>query len=107
MHYKIKGQNEFKIKPMKYLKFGIYIASVTMFYGEEITYFFNEELNSGSITTQETIFINNVAQSSENPGKFEDINNCLMYIEKSRFDKVETVIAEYLKPHKTIIGKIL
>ncbi|MCL2874283.1 MAG: DUF5717 family protein [Defluviitaleaceae bacterium] len=107
LYYKFTESEEFKVKPMKYLRFGIYLASVTMFYGEQIIYCISEEMRSGSILTKEEVFINNSMIGMGNLGKFSDINKCLMYLEKSRFDKAEAIIEGYLKPPKTIVGKMI
>ena len=106
-YYKLAGDDKFNVKPMKYLRFGIYLASVNMFHGDEITYFVSEEMRSGSIATKEEIFVNNAEHCLRSSNKFSDINNCLIYMQKSRFDKAEAIIEEYLKPPKTVVGKML
>jgi len=107
LYYKLDNDVEFKVKPMKYFRFGIYLASVTMFYNEKITYCISEEMRSGSILTKEEIFVNRSISSSENSGKFSEINSGLMYLEKSRYDRAESAIERYLRPPKNVVGRMI
>ena len=48
-HYSINGEADFTQTPMKYLRFGLYACHIPHFYGEEIKYYFQESIATGSL----------------------------------------------------------
>lgn len=106
--YKSEYEKEFIKMPMRYIKFGIHIAIIPVFYNEKINYYFYEELDTGSINTEEQVKVNNLTNIRHyNEDKFFDINNALIYLQMFKFDDVENIITSLLKPAIIIRGSLM
>lgn len=77
-------------RPMRYFRFGMYLVNLTLFYDEEITYYFEEE---GGAQTEPKQFKNNHMRVIE---QFRDtyytINNAIIYENMMKYDMVERLI---------------
>ncbi len=108
VHVRFDDNEEFMPIKMGYLRFGLYIANVSHFYNEKITYYFSEEMPTGSIVTKEYTAFNNtvyVDEASNDP--FFVINNAICFEQMFKYDKVEKIINEFLKENQPIRGTIL
>ena len=52
LYYKNINQDKFLSIKMKYFKFGMYIVTLPIFYGEDIEYYFVENMKNGNISTK-------------------------------------------------------
>lgn len=108
LYYRIDGAAAFSSVPMQYVRYGIYVAAVPMFYNETLTSYFSEELPSGSITTKEH-FVKNTKpflHESQDDSYFT-INNALVYEQMFKYDKVETLIGGLVKDIQPVRAKLL
>jgi hypothetical protein len=108
LYYKADYATGFKVRMMHYVKFGLYFASIPSFYGETITYYFSEEMETGSITTkQEETENKNMRLSEDGKNPYYAINNALIYEQLFKYDMVEQIITERLKEKPRIKGWII
>lgn len=108
LYYRIDGETGFKSRTMQYVKFGLYFAHIPSFYGETITYYFSEEMETGSITTKhESVENKNMKLSDDTNSPFYALNNALIYEQLFKYDMVEAIITERLKEKPRIKGWIL
>jgi len=108
LYYRLKDDKTFTAVPMRYIKYGLYVASVPLFYNEEIVYYFSEEMVSGSITTKEAELKNTVTfihENSDDP--FFTINNAIIYEKLFKHDRVEEIISHLVKDYKPVRSTIL
>ncbi len=106
-YYKTDEDEKFSFKKMKYFRFGLYTACITLFYGEKATYYFSEEMSTGSIETKEETVENNREVITESNDKFFVINNALVYERMFKHEQVEEIITQSLKDLKKIRGKTI
>ncbi len=108
LYYKTDNEPEFRSKRMRYLRFGLYFAHVTHFYGEKITYYFSEEMETGSIVSKQSVVENSDMKLSEiKDDSFFVINNALIYERLFKYDMVEGIITEKLREKPRIKSWIL
>lgn len=108
IYYKFENDREFRQSPMKYIKFGVYMYVIPIFYNEVIRYYFLEDDGQNSIITNEYTTINSKAYIKENTGdKFFEINNALIYEQMFKYNEVENIATRLVKPIDTIMGKIM
>ncbi|MDR1664180.1 MAG: DUF5717 family protein [Clostridiales bacterium] len=108
LHYKIDDAPAFQAKPMRYLRFGLYLTSLSVFYGEKVTYYFSEEMASGSITTREDHLSNTAEYLYEKEGDpFFTINNALIYEKMFKHEQVERIINGLVKDVRMVRGAIV
>jgi len=108
LYYKIDNATTYTAIPMQYVRYGMYIAVVPMFYNEEIIYYFSEEMTSGSITTHESSFKNNILFLHENPDdSFFAINNATIYAMQFKHEQAEQIISNLVKDVQTIRSGLL
>ena len=98
LNYRIDDAATFIQMPMQYIKYGLYIACLPLFYNEEVTYFFSEEMPTGSIATK-TETVKNIAPFlHDHPtDRFFAINNALTYEQMFKHDQVEKTVAGLVK----------
>ncbi|MCL2203902.1 MAG: DUF5717 family protein [Defluviitaleaceae bacterium] len=101
LYYRIDPEAPFQAKAMEYLRYGMYTTCLPLFYNEEITYYFSEELPTGSITTQEATYKNTTPylqdEAGELPDPFFAINNAIILEQMFKHDQVETLITALVK----------
>jgi hypothetical protein len=101
LNYRFTTDAPFTAKAMEYLRFGLYLTCLPLFYNEEITYYFSEELPTGSITTREFTHKNTTPYLRDMPSTAEDddgndlffvINNAIILEQMFRHEQVEGLI---------------
>lgn len=119
LYYRFDKKNDYIIKPMKYIGFGIFNCFVTQFYGENIEYCFVKTERTGSISTTPENVLNNKAATydildtnrlnmTENTiDLYYIINTALVYEQMFKYANVEAIITEKLKPIPEIRGNII
>jgi hypothetical protein len=97
LYYRIDDGVAFHSIKMQYLQFGLYLCKLPMFYNEQMTYYFSEEMPTGSITTREAVVKNESAFIDEKAeDDFFNINNAVVYEQMFRYDLVEKIITGLL-----------
>lgn len=91
LYYRIDDAKDLKSVQMQYVRYGMYVACVPVFYNEEITYYFSEEMPSGSITTREETIKNKVTFLHESNDQFFTINNAIINEQLFKYDQVEKI----------------
>ena len=109
LYYKVIGsKGGYMEKTMKYVRFGLYAASVPVFFGEKISYYFSEEIATGSIVTKEAELENNHIRLIENTADlYYIINNAIIYESMFKYEAVEEIITDRLKEMPRIKGWLL
>jgi uncharacterized protein HemY len=99
LYYRINPEGPFQTKAMDYLCYGMYLTNVPVFYNEEITYYFSEEMPTGSITTREAVYKNSTPylHKGEGDDPFFTINNAIILEQMFKHDKVESLITGLVK----------
>jgi len=97
LNYRISADAPYRAKPMEYLRFGLYLTCLPVFYNEEISYYFSEEMPTGSITTREETFKNTTTFLLEKTDplitdSFFTINNAIILEQMFKHDQVEGLI---------------
>ncbi|MCL1844810.1 MAG: DUF5717 family protein [Defluviitaleaceae bacterium] len=97
LYYRISDSPNYMYTPMQYMKYGLYVAAVPMFFGETFTYYFSEESDSGSVTTKEQTIQNTVQFISETNENADDpyfiINNAIVSAQNFKHDQAEKLIS--------------
>ncbi|MCL2386881.1 MAG: DUF5717 family protein [Defluviitaleaceae bacterium] len=108
LYYKIDDSPTYLSVPMHYVRYGIYVAVVPMFYNETLTYYFSEEMSSGSITTKEEIIKNSKPFLHENlSDPYYAINNAIINESMFKHDQVERQITILVKELKPVRARLL
>ncbi|MCL2404330.1 MAG: DUF5717 family protein [Defluviitaleaceae bacterium] len=108
LNYRVDDTRDFYSTPMQYLAYGLYIAKLPLFYNETVTYYFSDEMPTGSITTHQashkntTPFLYNHPQDS-----FFAINNAIIHEHMFRHQEMEDIIGELVKAPVTVQGQLL
>ncbi|MCL2188878.1 MAG: DUF5717 family protein [Defluviitaleaceae bacterium] len=100
LYYKFDPEGPYHAKPMEYLRFGLYLTCLPLFYNEEISYYFSEELPTGSITTREITHKNTtpyIHKDAVEDDTFFAINNAIILEQMFKHDQVETLINGLVK----------
>ena len=105
--YKNINQEKFMSIKMKYFKFGIYIVTLPIFYGEDIEYYFAENTENGSICTKKFFATNIKSLIFDIDDKYFKINNAFVYTYEGRYDEAHKVIEELIAKDYNLKGKIL
>lgn len=108
LYYRIDGAKNFSAMPMQYVRYGIYVAAVPMFYNESFTYYFSEEMQSGSVTTKENSVKNTKPFLHESSDDFYfTINNAIIYEQMFKHDQVEKLISGLVKDVQPVRARLL
>ena len=114
IYYKVNGEPEgsaaddWQAKTMEYWRFGLYMTCVPHFYNESLTYYFSEELATGSITTREEEVHNGDIFLDDNQSDlFFVINNATIYEQMFRYEQVEEIISKLVKDVRIVRSKLL
>jgi hypothetical protein len=107
LYYKVKG-GEYRKLRMRYLRFGLYVCSLSVFYGEVIQFYYSEEMTSGSITTsEEEAKGSGVLVRGESDDPFYIINNAVVFEQMFQYNRAEEILSEHLKKSKNYHAKLL
>lgn len=108
LYYKLEEDSEYKSIEMDYKIFGIFSTVLPIFYNEKVSFYFSEQLPTGSIDTKEEHFINNRAGIKENTSDpYFLINNAIIYDQMFKYDEAEKLINDLLSEKHSIIGNII
>ena len=108
LYYKVDEEEDWRIKDMEYWRFGLYLTCVPHFYNENLTYYFSEELPTGSIATQEQEISNrDVYLDDEQKDLFFIINNAVIYEQMFRYEQVEEIIGDLVKDVSPVRSRLL
>ena len=108
LNYRIDDADTFIQVPMKYIKYGMYIATIPLFYNEELSYYFSEEMETGSIQTKEARVKNLTPFLHDHPAdQFFAINNAITYEQMFKYDQVEQTVISLVKDVQVIRSKLL
>ncbi|MCL2707633.1 MAG: DUF5717 family protein [Defluviitaleaceae bacterium] len=107
LYYKSEGDEAYRAKRMKYLKFGMYVACLPVFFGETLTFFYSEELPTGSTTTREQTVSNESVYVDESGDDFFTLNNAFIYERMFKYEQVEQIITGLAKSANRVRGKLI
>ncbi len=107
LHYKNINQDKFYVLKMNYFKFGMHISTVPVFYGEDIEYYFVENMENGSISTKKFFTTNNKNVVFDIQDEYFDINNAYLYICEGKYDTAHKVIQKLILKDYNLKGKLL
>jgi hypothetical protein len=107
LYYRIDNAKVFSSVPMQYVRYGLYVAAVPMFYNESFTYYFSEEMESGSVTTKEQSIKNTKPFIHESEDEYYAINNAIIYEQMFKHDKVEEIINGLVKDIQPVRSRLL
>ena len=108
LNYRIDDEPNFLAEPMQYLRYGMYVTKIPLFFNETVTYYYSEEMPTGSITTHETSHKNTTPYLCDNhPDAYFTINNALIYEQMFRHEKVESIIDGLVKDVVEVQGRLL
>ena len=92
---------------MDYFKYGMYITILPIFYGEDIEYYFVENMESGNITTKRFFTTNNKKTIYDVNDEYFKINNAFIYTYEGKYDEAEKVIKDIISKDYNLKGKLL
>ncbi|MCL1843866.1 MAG: DUF5717 family protein [Defluviitaleaceae bacterium] len=108
LYYRMEDSSAVQSIPMQYIRYGLYVAAIPLFYNESLTYYFSEEMPSGSITTKETSIKNTKPFIHEDPtDPYFAINNAIICEQMFKHDKVETLISGLVKDVAPVRARLL
>jgi len=108
LNYRLDVSEDFREVPMQYLAYGLYTAKLPLFYNETVTYYYSEEMPTGSITTHQlshkntTPFLHNHPQDD-----FFAINNAVIHEHMFRHQELEDILEALIKTPVAIQGQLL
>jgi hypothetical protein len=109
LYYRMDDSAVFNAKRMDYLRFGLYLTVLPLFYNETLTYYYSEEMPTGSIATRESTVKNeNVYLHEEaSEDEFFTLNNAVIYEQMFKYEQVEKIITGLVKDVKPIRSGLL
>lgn len=107
LYYKNINQDKFLYVKMKYFKFGIYIVTLPIFYGEDIEYYFVENMENGNISTKRFFTTNTINTIFDIDDEYFKINNAFIYTYEGKYNDAHKVIEKLIEKDYSLKGKIL
>jgi hypothetical protein len=108
LYYRIDDAANFSSVPMVYVRYGLYVASVPIFFNETIHYYFSEEMASGNINTKISSVKNSAPFLHENTNDpYYILNTAIIYDQMFRHDKVEKLVSELVKDIQPVRAGLL
>ena len=107
LYYKNINQDKFLSIKMKYFKFGMYIATLPIFYGEDIEYYFVENMKNGNISTKRFFTTNSKNIIFELDDEYFKINNAFIHIYEGKYNQAHQAIEDIILKDYNLKGKIL
>jgi lipopolysaccharide biosynthesis regulator YciM len=108
LYYRIEGDEKFSAIQLQYVRYGLYVAAIPIFYNEAFEYYFSEEMASGSITTKVR------AAKNTKPFLHEDdtdpyftINNAIINEQMFKHDRAEKLISRLVKDIQPVRAQLL
>jgi len=107
LYYRVKDET-YRKRRMRYLRFGLYACSISVFYGETIQFYYSEELSTGSITTAEDeVKASGILFKGDPEDPFFIINNAIVFEQMFQYNRAEEILDGYLKKPKLYNAKIM
>ena len=98
----------FTEKPMRYVRFGLYMTHIAHFFDETITYCYVTQTPTGSVSSKEMMVKNSRIHLLDAPkDTYYALNEALIAEQMFKYDKVEQMITERLKPLPRLKGWIV
>jgi len=109
LNYQLDSSAGFSQIPMKYLRYGLYTAKIPLFFNETVTYYYSEEMPTGSITTHQYTHKNTTPYLLEtnHPDPYFAINNAVIYEQMFRQEKVEKMLEGLVKDKVVVRAQLL
>ena len=108
LNYRLEDNQDFRTIPMQYLAYGLYTAKLPLFYNETITYYYSEEMPTGSITTHQFSHKNITPYLHNHPtDNFFAINNAIIHEHMFRHQEMEDIIAALIQEPITVQSQLL
>ena len=93
---------------MKYFKFGIYICTLPIFFGEEIEYYFSENIDTGNVNSKKYFTSNNYSEVfQENEDDYFKINNGIIQVYEGKYHSINNLIENIVLQDYNLKGEIL
>ena len=107
LYYKFAENEEWNKIRTKHWKFGIYMTQMPHFYNESISYYFSEELPTGSVSTRVNEISNPDVYLTQNSDSFFKINSAIVYEQMFKYDQVEEILGELVKDVRMVRSRLL
>lgn len=108
LFYKNMNETEFNRIKMKYFKFGIHIATLPVFYTEDIEYYFVENVNQGeNIVSRKYFTTNSKNMIFDNEDEYFKINNAYIYTYDGKYNQAHKAIENLISKEYNLKGKLL
>jgi len=108
LYYRLDDTKDFLSIPMQYLAYGLYTAKLPLFYNETVTYYYSDEMPTGSITTHQASHKNITPFLHDYPQDiFYAINNAIIHEQMFRHQEMEAILDELVKSPVKIRGQLL
>ena len=108
VYYRTSEGESYYVKKMDYIRFGMHVALIPLFFGETMQYYFSEETKSGSITTGVREAKNKKPFLHEDEmDEYFTINNALIYEQMFKHEKVEEIIGKLVKEVQPVMAGLL
>lgn len=106
--YKEINEENYKSLKMKYFKFGIYICTLPIFFGEEIEYYFSENIDTGNVNSKKYFTSNNYSEVfQENEDDYFKINNGIIQVYEGKYHSINNLIENIVLQDYNLKGEIL
>lgn len=106
LFYKNAKDSKFLSVEMKYFKYGMYIATLPIFYDENIDYYFLEHSQNGSVSTIKNCIVNNDKEMFDIDDEYFKLNNMLIQTFEDSFTMAQKLFESKIKDYD-LRGKIL
>jgi len=108
LNYRLDETKKFQSIHMRYLAYGLYTAILPLFYNETITYFYSDEMATGSIATHLFSHKNSTPYIHSHPNDdFFAINNAIIHEQMFRHQEVEDILARLVNEPVSIRGQLI
>jgi len=107
LYYKFAENDEWSKIRTKHWKFGIYMIQMPHFYNESVSYYFSEELATGSLSTRINEIANEEVYLSQDSDLFFKINNAIIHEQMFKYDQVEEILNELVKDVQMVRCKLI
>ena len=108
VYYKTSETDGFYSKKMTYVRFGIYVAIIPLFYNENLEYYFSEETKGGSVTTPTSETRNKKPFFHEDESDvYYAINNAVINEQMFKHERVEEIVTKLVKEVIPVRAKLL
>ena len=107
LNYRV-NDGDFRQLPMQYLRYGLFTAKLPIFYNETITYYYSDEMPTGSIATRQSTHKNTTPYIHNNhPDAYFAINNAIIYEQMFRHEQVEKIADKLVADTVEVHGQLM